>query len=66
MGVYKKSENEIIMIKPFCKHLGCQLSWNQLERTWDCPCHGSRYNCYGKNITEPSKEDLDLIVDKGT
>ncbi len=61
VGAYKKSEDEIIMVKPFCKHLGCQLSWNSIEKTWDCPCHGSRYDYEGKVITEPSKKDLDRI-----
>lgn len=61
IGAYKKSENEIIAVKPYCKHLGCQLSWNQLEKTWDCPCHGSRYDYMGKIITEPTKKNLDLI-----
>ena len=61
IGVYKKSENEIIAVKPYCKHLGCQLSWNQLEKTWDCPCHGSRYDYMGNIITEPTKKNLDRI-----
>lgn len=61
IGAYKKSENEIIAVKPYCKHLGCQLSWNQLEKTWDCPCHGSRYDYMGNIITEPTKKKLEII-----
>ena len=47
--------------KPICKHLGCELSWNNLEKTWDCPCHGSRYDYMGNIITEPTKENLDIV-----
>ena len=61
LGVYKKSEDEIIAVKPYCKHLGCQLSWNPLEKTWDCPCHGSRYDYNGKLMAEPSKKNLDIV-----
>ena len=46
---------------PYCKHLGCELSWNNLEKTWDCPCHGSRYDYTGKIITEPTTEALDTV-----
>jgi glycine/D-amino acid oxidase-like deaminating enzyme/nitrite reductase/ring-hydroxylating ferredoxin subunit len=65
LGVYKKSESEIYAVEPYCAHLGCQLSWNNLEKTWDCPCHGSRYHYDGKLITEPSKKDLKTFdIDK--
>lgn len=43
---------------PRCSHLGCELKWNPDERTWDCPCHGSRYDANGKKLDEPTKEDL--------
>ena len=61
IGVYKDKNGEIFAIKPYCKHLGCELSWNNLEKTWDCPCHGSRYDHKGNLITEPSVRDLDKI-----
>jgi len=61
IGVYKDKKGEVFAIKPFCKHLGCELSWNNLEKTWDCPCHGSRYDYEGNLITEPSVRDLDKI-----
>ena len=60
-AVYRKSENETFAFKPHCMHLGCELSWNALEKTWDCPCHGSRYNYDGKLLTEPSKKDLEKM-----
>ena len=61
MGIYKDKQGNIFAIEPYCKHLGCELSWNNLEKTWDCPCHGSRYDYTGKLINEPATEDLDRI-----
>lgn len=59
VGIYKDKDGNIFAIEPYCKHLGCELSWNNLEKTWDCPCHGSRYDYTGKLINEPATEDLD-------
>lgn len=59
LAMYRKSKEETIALKPHCTHLGCELTWNPLEKTWDCPCHGSRYDYNGKLLTEPSKEDLE-------
>ncbi len=61
IGIFRKSSDEIIAINPYCTHFGCELSWNELEKTWDCPCHGSRYDYTGKLLTEPSKKDLERI-----
>ena len=44
--------------KEKCRHMGCALEWNAEERTWDCPCHGSRYGRDGKLIDNPAQEDL--------
>ena len=41
-----------------CPHLGCALKWNPYERTWDCPCHGSRFTKNGKLIDNPATGDL--------
>ena len=60
LGIYKDKKGKMFAVVPYCKHLGCELSWNNLEKTWDCPCHGSRYDYMGKIITEPTTEDLDI------
>ncbi len=41
-----------------CPHLGCALKWNSVERTWDCPCHGSRFTEKGEIIDNPATDDL--------
>lgn len=43
---------------PRCPHLGCALHWNQAERSWDCVCHGSRFDEYGKLLNNPATDDL--------
>ena len=59
VGVYKSENNKIYSINPVCKHLGCELSWNNLDKTWDCPCHGSRYDYKGNLIYGPSVKNLE-------
>lgn len=61
IGIYRDASGKFFAIKPVCTHLGCELSWNNLEKTWDCPCHGSRFSYTGKSLYDPSIKDLDLI-----
>ena len=59
IGIYKDKTGQIFKVNPVCKHLGCELSWNNLDKTWDCPCHGSRYDYKGNLIYGPSVKGLD-------
>lgn len=61
VGIYKDKNGNIYAVKPYCTHLGCELSWNNLDKTWDCPCHGSRFNYDGKSIYDPSIKDLETF-----
>jgi nitrite reductase/ring-hydroxylating ferredoxin subunit len=44
-----------------CPHMGCLVVWNQVERTWDCPCHGSRFSSDGTVMRGPAERDLDPV-----
>ena len=59
VGIYKDVEGKIYAVNPTCTHLGCLLTWNNVDKTWDCPCHGSRFDYQGKNLYDPAFEDLE-------
>lgn len=61
IGVYRDEKGKFYALKPICSHLGCELSWNALEKTWDCPCHGSRFSYTGKSLYDPSIKDIELL-----
>ncbi|MBR0350258.1 MAG: FAD-dependent oxidoreductase [Clostridia bacterium] len=58
IGIYKDEKGNIYAVNPTCTHLGCLLTWNNLDKTWDCPCHGSRFDYTGKNLYDPAFKDL--------
>lgn len=60
VGIYKDEDGNAFILKPFCTHLGCLLSWNNVDKTWDCPCHGSRFDRFGHNIYDPAIKDLEF------
>lgn len=59
-GVYKSEDNQIYQVDVVCPHLGCRLAWNQDERSWDCPCHGSRFDYKGNLLDGPAQEGICL------
>ena len=59
VGIYKDKDGKVYAVNPTCTHLGCLLTWNNIDKTWDCPCHGSRFDYTGKNIYDPAFEDLE-------
>lgn len=61
VGVYKDSSGNVFAVKPICTHLGCLLSWNDADKTWDCPCHGSRFDFMGKNLYDPAFKNLEIF-----
>lgn len=58
VGVYKNKQGETYAVSARCPHLGCQLEWNPDEKSWDCPCHGSRFDYRGQLIDNPAQENL--------
>ncbi|MVX65454.1 FAD-dependent oxidoreductase [Clostridium chromiireducens] len=57
-GVYKDNDGKVFTVSTKCAHLGCELKWNADDLTWDCPCHGSRYNYEGIWIESPTNKCL--------
>lgn len=58
VGVYKDENGDIYAVSTKCPHLGCQLTWNPDEKSWDCPCHGSRFDYKGNLINNPAIKNL--------
>lgn len=58
VGVYKTEEGTVCQVDAVCPHMGCELSWNPDECSWDCPCHGSRFDCKGELLDGPAQEGI--------
>lgn len=57
-GVYRDLDNTCHVVSLSCTHLGCTVKWNNAERTWDCPCHGSRFDTKGAVLEGPAIKPL--------
>ncbi|MFP4144637.1 MAG: FAD-dependent oxidoreductase [Phycisphaeraceae bacterium] len=58
LAVYRDEQGELHARSPVCQHLGCIVHWNGEEKTWDCPCHGGRYEATGDVIMGPPTSPL--------
>ncbi len=58
VAVYKDASGAVSECSAVCTHLYCIVDWNDTEKTWDCPCHGSRFDPHGKVINGPAIDDL--------
>jgi nucleotide-binding universal stress UspA family protein/nitrite reductase/ring-hydroxylating ferredoxin subunit len=61
LAVYRDEAGALRAISPKCTHMGCTVDWNDGEKTWDCPCHGSRYGVDGKVIRGPAERALSPV-----
>jgi Rieske Fe-S protein len=61
LGIYKNENGRIYALNSACTHIKCEVSWNNAEKTWDCPCHGSRYSFRGEMLTAPARKDLATV-----
>jgi glycine/D-amino acid oxidase-like deaminating enzyme/nitrite reductase/ring-hydroxylating ferredoxin subunit len=59
VAAYRDEAGMLHTVSPYCAHLGCVVTWNTAETTWDCPCHGSRYDVDGRAIQGPTVRDLE-------
>ena len=58
LAVYRDDRGELHALSPVCPHLGCHVTFNDAERTWDCPCHGSRFTPDGRVVNGPATGNL--------
>jgi glycine/D-amino acid oxidase-like deaminating enzyme/nitrite reductase/ring-hydroxylating ferredoxin subunit len=63
VAVYRDPRGKPHEMSAVCPHLGCIVKWNSAENTWDCPCHGSRFDPYGRVLNGPSNSDLPPVED---
>jgi len=61
IAAYRDESGALHERSAVCVHLGCIVAWNSKEKTWDCPCHGSRYDAYGKVFQGPANRNLDPV-----
>jgi glycine/D-amino acid oxidase-like deaminating enzyme/nitrite reductase/ring-hydroxylating ferredoxin subunit len=69
LAVARDEHNELHALSPVCTHMKCFVQWNYAEKSWDCPCHGSRFNVsgdilYGPAVKELEKVDLKFLLSK--
>lgn len=64
MGAYKDENGKVHVVDTTCTHLGCELHWNNAEKTWDCPCHGSRFTYEGDIVEGPALNPLSHSISK--
>jgi Rieske Fe-S protein len=60
-GGYRDEAGQIHLVKTTCTHMGCGLCWNSAERSWDCPCHGSRFSYMGEVLDGPAVHPLEKL-----
>lgn len=58
LAAYRDVHGDTHIRSAACTHLGCIVHWNQAEGSWDCPCHGSRFDAFGRVISGPARRDL--------
>ena len=58
IAVSRDEDGRLHAVSPDCTHMGCRVAWNTAERSWDCPCHGSRFSPDGEIIQGPATQPL--------
>jgi glycine/D-amino acid oxidase-like deaminating enzyme/nitrite reductase/ring-hydroxylating ferredoxin subunit len=65
LAVYRDGRGALHRCRAACPHLGGIVRWNEAEKSWDCPCHGSRFDPFGKVVRGPANADLEPVADPG-
>jgi Rieske Fe-S protein len=65
VACHRKDDGELVKVSAVCTHMGCLVRWNATERTWDCPCHGSRYTAHGLVLGGPAESALERMDGAG-
>lgn len=65
-GAYRDEKGKLHVVNTTCTHMGCELYWNSAEKSWDCPCHGSRFSYEGDIIEGPAVKPLEMHSDVNT
>jgi len=61
VAAYRDEKGSIHAVSAVCPHLGCIVDWNSAEKSWDCPCHGSRFTCDGQILQAPAVKEMERI-----
>ena len=61
LAVYRDEDGHTYELSPRCTHMGCTVDWNDAAKTWDCPCHGSRFAFDGSVVRGPAAEPLERV-----
>lgn len=61
LAIHKDSSGQIHALSPVCTHAQCIVNWNNSEKSWDCPCHGARYDINGEVLTGPANRALQKV-----
>jgi Rieske Fe-S protein len=61
IAIYRDATGALHERSAVCPHLGCIVAWNPAEKSWDCPCHGSRFDKFGEGINGPANIGLARI-----
>jgi nitrite reductase/ring-hydroxylating ferredoxin subunit len=59
IAAYRDEQGAVHAVSAVCTHLACIVNWNNAEKSWDCACHGSRFNCDGEVLHGPAVKDLE-------